>query len=345
MTPAEKKAETAKDVEEELKKKNRELGAVEQDRRVKERMKIYQEMTLKDAEEARERDRKETQRKLERMERAELGEEEDIAVIEDNDFVIQGPNAKEWEEMRTSGWDGQAKKFVDVRIKDAQKEFNASGDARKVVLSSERVGGAEGGTEDPMDMEEKEEKCLSYEEEEEEEDEKEERKEQKEKEPERIQNESEKEGDEESEEEDEAKWGEIWEDMYGEGEHSIEEDANVVAKFANAGGYDIESESQNVAMVARLIRKLKSFREEREKEEEGESKKEQETKKEDKKESKEEREKRKEEEGESRRERRREKETDRKARSKSRRDTSIEKRSKRPTSRQVRDSSSAMEDE
>ena len=307
-------------------------------------MRLYQEMTLKDAEEARERDRKETQRKLERMERAELGEEEDIAVIEDNDFVIQGPSAREWEEMESSGWGGPAMGFVDVRIKDAQRAFDASKDARKVVLSSERVEGAEGGNEEAMDTEDKEERCTSYEEDEEEGEEEEKRKEEKEQKYEENQDKEKQEKEKESEEEDEGKWGEIWEDMYGEGNHSIEEDADIVAKFANAGGYNIESESQNVAMVARMIRKLRSFREEREKEEEGESRKEEKTKKDEEGESGKEEETKKEEERESRRERKREKETDKKARSKSRRDKSVEKRSKRPPSRQVWDSSSAKED-
>ena len=339
MTPAEKKAITAKEVENELRKKKEELGEEELDRRVKERMTAYQEATLKDAEEARERDRKEAQRKLERLERAELGEEEDIAVIEDDDFVIQGPSAEEWERMQHSGWGGSETTFVDVRIKDAQRAFNASKDARKVVLSSKRVEGAEGEMEEKMDTEDKEEKCTSYEEDEEEEEEKGKRKEQKEREQDKPKQEEEK----ESEEEDEAKWGEIWEEMYGEGEYSIEEDADTVAKFASAGGYDVESESQSVAMVARLIRKIKSFREEREREEGG-SREEEETGKEEK-ESKKEGETKKEEERESRRERKRGKETDKKERSKSRRDTSVEKRSKRPPLRQVRDSSSAKEDD
>ena len=244
--------------------------------------------------------------------------------------------------METSGWGGAAKEFVDVRIKDAQRAFNASKDARKVVLSSERVEGAEGGVDKNMDTDDKEERCISYEEdeeEEEEEEEKEKEKEQKEKEQEKSHSEQEQDVEKESEEEDEGKWGEMWEDMYGEGEHSIEEDANIVAKFANAGGYDVESESQNVAMVARLIRRLRSFREEREKEEEGGSRKEEE------KESKKEGGKKKEEERESRRERNKEKETDKKARSRSRRDTSVEKRAKRPSYRQVRGSSSTKEDD
>ena len=340
----------------ELKNKTKELGEEEQKRRVRERMRIFQEQTLKDAEETREKDRRETQRKLEKMEGMELEEDEDIAVIEDNDFVIKGPSAEEWEKMETEGWGGPARKFVDVRIKDAQREFNASGAVRKVVLSSERVKGAEGGKEDRLEVEENE-RCTSYEEDESEDEkevaEKEQReKEQKEKEgAEKEQREKEEEqnkGDKEQkegekepgkgvtaneEEEDDAKWGEIWEDMYGGDEFTIEEDADTVARFANAGGYNIESESQNVKMVACLIRKLRNFREgrEREEEQEGESKKGEETKKV--------------EEGESRRERKREKESDRKNRSRSRRDLSVGNRSKRPPSRQVRKSHSPMEDE
>ena len=275
---------------------------------------------------------------MDQMERMELEEEEDMAVVEDNDFVIKGPSAEEWAKMKTDGWGGQAMGFVDVRIKDAQREFNASGATRKVILSSKRVEGAEGGKEDPMEAEENE-RCTSYEEDEsedekeaEEKEQKEEEKEQNKGEKEQKQQEPEKEASNE-EEEDEAKWGEVWEDMFGGEEYTIEEDADTVARFANAGGYDIESESQNVKMVASLIRKLRSFREGREKEEEQKevSKKEEETKKV--------------EEGESRRERKREKESDRKNRSRSRRDPSVENRSKCPPSRQVGKSFSDMDDE
>ena len=115
--------------------------------------------------------------------------------------------------------------------------------------------------------------------------------------------------------------------MYEGTGFSIQEDAETVAQYANEGGYNIASQSQNVTMVAELIRKLRKFREGTAKESEGESEKEKE-----------------EEETESRRERKREKETDRKNRSRSRRDTSVEKRAKRPPSRQVRNSS-PMEDE
>ena len=137
-----------------------------------------------------------------------------------------------------------------------------------------------------------------------------------------------------SEEEDAGKWGDALRDIYEGTGFSIEEDAETVAEYAREGGYDVESTSQSVVMVADLIRKLRDFREKKEKEEESESEKETEGEKK--------------EEVKSRRERKREKETDRKNRSKSRRDLSIEKRSKRPPSRptpQVRDSSSAMEDE
>ena len=58
-------------MEVELRKKREELGEEEQDRRVRERMRLCQEKTLKDAEETRERDRKAAQEKLERMERIE----------------------------------------------------------------------------------------------------------------------------------------------------------------------------------------------------------------------------------------------------------------------------------
>ena len=136
-----------------------------------------------------------------------------------------------------------------------------------------------------------------------------------------------------SDEEDEGKWGDALKDLYEGTGFSIEEDAETVAQYASEGGYDEASTSQSVVMVADLIRKLKNFREGREKEEE---------------ESEKEKEKEKEEEIKSRRERKREKESDRKNRSKSRRDLSAEKRSKRPPSRpsrQIRDSSSAMEDE
>ena len=133
MTPAEKKAETAREVEVELGKKKKELGEEEQNRRVRERMRLCQEATLKDAEETREKDRKKAQEKLERM---ELGGEEEFAVVEDNDFVIRGPSQEEGEAMKTAGWDGPAHRFKDVRIKDAQREFNASSAVRKVIMSS-----------------------------------------------------------------------------------------------------------------------------------------------------------------------------------------------------------------
>ena len=55
MTPAEKKEETAREVAAELKKKREELGEKEQNKRVRERMRLYQEQSLKDAEETRER--------------------------------------------------------------------------------------------------------------------------------------------------------------------------------------------------------------------------------------------------------------------------------------------------
>ena len=186
MTPAEKKAETAKLVEDELEKKKRELGEEEQNRRVQERMRSYQEATLKDAEETRERDRIEAQRKLERVERMELEEEEEIAIIEDNDFVIKGPSQEELEEMKTKGWGGSTIKFKDVRIKDALREFDASGAVRKVVMSSERVKGAEGGikyaAEDKGEGEKSEEKdeedrCTSYEEDDDDDEEEERKKE------------------------------------------------------------------------------------------------------------------------------------------------------------------------
>ena len=135
-----------------------------------------------------------------------------------------------------------------------------------------------------------------------------------------------------SEEEDAGKWGDALRDIYEGTGFSIEEDAETVAQYASEGGFDVASSSHNVKIVADLIRKLRNFREGREREEEGESDKEKERK----------------EETESRRERKREKETDRKNRSKSRKDISVERRSKRPPSRpsrQVRESSSAMEDE
>ena len=313
----------------------------EEDRRVNERMRIIQEKTLKDAEETRERDRKEAQRKLDRMERMELEEEEDIAVIEDNDFVITGPSAEEWGKMGTSGWGGPAKAFKDVRIKDAQREFDASSASRKVILSSERVMGAEGGIKQPEEDKEEEQRdgekkqsqeneeedrCTSYEEDEGEDEEKEEEKEK------QTENKKDKEPEEEmetgSEGENDEKWGEALEDLYEGTGYSIMEDAETVAQYANEGGFDIASKSQNVTMVAELIRKLRNFREGREREDEGESEKEKEK-----------------EETESRRERKREKETDRKNRSRSRKDTSVEKRAKRPSSRQVRNSSPDMEDE
>ena len=344
MTPAEKKAETGREVERELSKKRRELGEEEQDRRVKERMRLCQEKTLKDAEETRERDRREAQAKLDRMERLELGEEEEIAVVEDNDFVIKGPSQEEMEAIRTSGWGGPTTNFKDVRIKDAQREFDASSAVRKVIMSSERVAGAEGGmvvsavdekegerikgkegeNGTKQGKEKEEDECTPYEEDSEEEEE-EEKKEIKNKEVE-VEMES------ESEEEDAGKWGDALRDIYEGTGFSIEEDAETVAQYASEGGFDVASSSHNVKMVADLIRKLRNFREGREREEEGESDKEEERK----------------EETESRRERKKEKETDRKNRSKSRKDISVERRSKRPPSRpsrQVRESSSAMEDE
>ena len=181
-----------REVEEELRKKTRELGTEEQNRRVQERMRLCQEATLKDAEETRERDRKEAQRKLERMERIELGEDEEIAVVKDNDFVIRGPNQEELEAMGSKSWGGSAIDFKDVRIKDAQREFDASGAVRRVVMSTERVVGAEGGikytaedkeegegSEDKGEgsgtgrdqEEEEEERCTSYEEDDDEEEE------------------------------------------------------------------------------------------------------------------------------------------------------------------------------
>ena len=168
-----------------------------------------------------------------------------------------------------------------------------------------------------------EDECTSYEEDSEEEEEEKEEKNKKETEVEM------KSG---SEEEDEGKWGDALRDIYEGTGFSIEEDAETVAQYASEGGFDVASRSQNVTMVADLIRKLKNFREGNEREEKGDSDKEKEKK----------------EETESRRERKREKDMDRKNRSKSRRDTSAERRSKRPPSRpshQVRESSSAMEDE
>ena len=175
MTPQEKKEDTARNVAAELKKKREELGEAEQNRRVRERMRIYQEQSLKDAEETRERERLEGLRRIERM---ELDEEENFGVVEDNDFVINGPSEAEMREMKESGsWGGSATNFVDVRIKDAERDFKKSGATRKVVLSSERVSELEKGGNDPAEKEEKEKKeedqCTSYEEDEEDESEEE----------------------------------------------------------------------------------------------------------------------------------------------------------------------------
>ena len=152
MTPAEKKALTEREVRVEIEKKKKELGAEEHERRVRERMEDCQRATLKDAEMQRERDRAEAQKKLERVERMELGEEDDIGGVVDNDFVIHGPNLEEMEAIKTSGWGGPRADYKDVRIKDAQRLFDASNDQRKVVLSSERV------TESNDDSEEEKEK-------------------------------------------------------------------------------------------------------------------------------------------------------------------------------------------
>ena len=335
------------DVEAQLEKKKKELGEEEQERRVNERMRIFQERTLKDAEEQREKDKIEAQKKLENLERRmELGEEEEIASIADNDYVIHGPSLREIEEMKESGWGGPTTVFKDVRIVDAQREFAASKEKRKVVLSSEKLMEVDGGdkpsTEDEEEQEKikgkwaeyerkkkqeeedkEEERCTSYEEDEDEDEEQQEKEQKKEQEQEKDKKE-----EKDSEDEEDGKWGDVWEEMYGGMEHSIEEDAELVTQFAKEGGIDVESASQSVTMVAKLIRRIKDFREEREKEEE-----------ENKDESKEE------EKGESRRERKREKETERKNRSRSRRDPSAEKRSTRPSSRQVKKSPSPMEDE
>ena len=138
----------------ELEKKRKELGAREHDRMVKERMEICQRATLEDAEKERKKDMREAQEKLERLKRMELGEEEeDIGGIEDNDFVIHGPNLDEIEAMKTSGWGGPPAEIKDVRNKDAQRIFDASSNLRKVVLSSERVKELNGDSEEERERE------------------------------------------------------------------------------------------------------------------------------------------------------------------------------------------------
>ena len=282
--------------------------------------------------------------------------------MEANDFVIHGPNLEQIEKMKSSEWGGPPANFKDVRIKDAQRIFDASNDQRKVVMSSERVKesnqDSEGDEEEEKNDQHK--KWAEYEEKKKERENREEAKkgEKEEKMQERDSQEKERKGEKEQQEKEELCTS-YEEDEDKDENMEIEEEKGenapeTVGTEKEVGGIsEIRSQISNLRahIKAKMSEQDESGEEDAKwgdvleefyegtgiviekeglltslKRENEELKKELERK----------------EEGESRRSRKRG-EVEKKERSKSRRDLSIEKRSKRPSSRQAKETRSSEE--
>ena len=205
-TREERKEATEKEVSKEMARKESELGAEEHWRIINERIRLQNEAaaeTVRVEEARKKKEREIADRRIERMELDE--EEDDVAQIVDNDFVVHPPSPRTLEQGMASNFGGPQTEILDVRVKDAQRDAQqdaqrastASVDQRKVMISSDKEN--EGGREDTIPLKylqeeekkggeegmEEDEECTPYEEDEREEEEIEENKKRKEEDKER----------------------------------------------------------------------------------------------------------------------------------------------------------------
>ena len=148
LTYEEKKELTRKNVEREVEKEKGELGEEEYWKRINERIRLHNVAAMesvREEEERRERVLKEgremARRKLERLERGEEDDEDNIA---DNDILVTPPSPDTIRKGNAS-FGGPTTEFKDVRIKDAQREAAASENQRRVEGSGDKGGRGEGG--------------------------------------------------------------------------------------------------------------------------------------------------------------------------------------------------------
>ena len=116
-----------------MEKEKRELGEEEYWRRINERIRLHNEAAMesvREEEERRERVLKEgremARRKLERMEK---GEEEDDDLATTNDYLVTPPSPNTIRRGNVS-FGGPEGEFMDVRVRDAQREAGASEDQK-----------------------------------------------------------------------------------------------------------------------------------------------------------------------------------------------------------------------
>ena len=133
LSYGEKKERTEKRVEREMEKEKRELGEEEYWRRINERIRLHNEaamVSVREEEERRERVLKEGRERARRkLERLEKGEEEDDDLATANDYLVTPPSPNTIRRGNMS-FGGPEREFMDVRVRDAQREAVASEDQR-----------------------------------------------------------------------------------------------------------------------------------------------------------------------------------------------------------------------
>ena len=139
----EKKENTEREVAREVAKEKSNLGEEEYWRRINERIRLHNEAAMESIREeeerkqrVREEEREMARRKLERLER---GEKEDDEQIANNDYLVTPPSPNTLRRGNSS-FGAVATNFKDVRVKDAQRDADVERKQRENREGGEREG-------------------------------------------------------------------------------------------------------------------------------------------------------------------------------------------------------------
>ena len=115
-----------------IQEKKKKMGDTAYFAEVNDRVRRLNEAAMESVREEEERKKKEKEIAQKRLERMDLDDQEDCSEIVDNDYVVTPPSPRTL--AKNSGFGGPSTEFKDVRILDAQRDFNASSDSRRVLM-------------------------------------------------------------------------------------------------------------------------------------------------------------------------------------------------------------------